>query len=181
MVGIKIKHISFGTGRITFFDEKYILVEFAAGEKKFLYPDAFKKSFIAAEDPEIQRRIMEEIEEIEGITVIDEETSNNGKIYDVINTFVFENVTIRYENVTGYAVYNMNNTRVGVVWSHKQKKGELAEGQAEIRFFDEYKNIYNTWRRVFINYQRLDFSRLEQMIKERGSVTLTIDPWRGKK
>ena len=62
MVGIKVKHIVFGLGTITSFDGKCILVEFAAGEKKFVYPTAFEK-FIKAEDPDIQSRIVKEIQE----------------------------------------------------------------------------------------------------------------------
>jgi hypothetical protein len=67
---------------------------------------------------------------------------------------------------------------VGVVWSHRHKPGELAEGQAEIRFFDEFVSRYNTWRRIFINHQRLYFTELKEMIKTKGEVTPTIDSQR---
>jgi hypothetical protein len=100
---------------------------------------------------------------------------------DILNTFTFENRREICGSTKGYAVFDLEHNMVGVVWSHKHKKGELAEGQAEIHFFDSVKSKYHTWRRIFINYQRLDFLRLEQMIKEKGSVTLTIDPWQGKK
>lgn len=100
---------------------------------------------------------------------------------DFFNTFVFENRVVTIGGVRGYAVLNLENDLVGVVWSHKHKKGELAEGQAEIRFNDRYVTQYHTWRRVFVNYQRMPFDVLERMIKEKGTVKLTIDPWQGKK
>ena len=62
MVGTKVKHIIFGIGTITSFDGKCILAEFAVGEKKFVYPDAFEK-FIKAEDPDLQSKIINEIQE----------------------------------------------------------------------------------------------------------------------
>lgn len=62
MIGIKVKHIAFGLGTITAFDGKCILIEFAAGEKRFVYPDAFEK-FIKAEDPDVQSKIIKEIQD----------------------------------------------------------------------------------------------------------------------
>ena len=61
MIGIKVKHIAFGLGTITSFDGKCMLIAFAAGEKKFVYPDAFEK-FIKAEDPNVQSQIITEIQ-----------------------------------------------------------------------------------------------------------------------
>ena len=61
MIGIKVKHITFGLGTITAFDGKYMLIEFAVGEKKLVYPDAFEK-FIKAEDQNVQNRIINEIQ-----------------------------------------------------------------------------------------------------------------------
>lgn len=174
MVGIKVKHNIFGVGTVLALDGNIITVEFSAGKKKFVYPDAFEK-FIEAEDQELQSKITKGIKHIknnEPPRIIVEP--------DFVNTFVFKNERCSYKNVSGYAVYDLrNNNKIGVVWSHKHKKGELADGQAEIRFFDEYNFKYHTWRRIFQNYQRLDFDVLEKMIEEKGSVTLTIDPWQG--
>lgn len=175
LIGAKVKHKIFGTGTITSIDKPYIFIEFAIGEKKFLYPDAFE-SFITAEDPEIQRKMIEEIQDIR-----DDETEGEEDTETMIppigpkNTFVFKNKEMTYKNRSGYVVCDLGDNEVGIVWSHKHKPGELAEGQAEILFFDEFRFRYKTWRRVFINDQRLYFSELEEKIKANGSITLAID------
>ena len=185
MIGAKVKHKIFGTGTITFIDEKTLLVEFAVGEKKFVYPYAFEK-FIEAEDPEIQRRMIEEIkklEEEEG--VLTDPPRNNlptgpkGPIGPK-DTFIFKDKEITYKGISGYAVCDLAGLEVGVVWKYERNRGDLAEGQAEIRFFDEFVSRYNTWRRIFINHQRLYFTELKEMIKTKGEVTLTIDSQRAR-
>ena len=75
MIGAKVKHKIFGTGTITSIYEKTLLVEFAAGEKKFLYPDAFE-SFITAEDLEIQRRMIKEIQDKRDAEAKEEKSKN---------------------------------------------------------------------------------------------------------
>ena len=60
LIGLKVKHTVFGTGVITEKDGNYIIVEFAAKNSKFVYPDAFEK-FIKAEDPSVQQAIADSI------------------------------------------------------------------------------------------------------------------------
>ena len=69
---------------------------------------------------------------------------------------------------------------IGVVWKHYHKKGELAEGQAEIRFLDNLKSKYGTWRRVFVNGQRIMYDKLESELKEKGTVTKVLDSQKSK-
>ncbi len=57
-------------------------------------------------------------------------------------------------------VFN-NDLCVGVVWSHYESRGSEANGQAEIRFFENYRNRYGLWHRMFVNEQRLSFKRLQ--------------------
>lgn len=47
-VGAKVTHKAFGTGEVTWIDKagKHIRVEFGAGEKTFIFPDAFKQGFL---------------------------------------------------------------------------------------------------------------------------------------
>lgn len=47
-VGAKVTHKTFGTGEVTWIDKagKHIRVEFSAGEKTFIFPDAFKQGFL---------------------------------------------------------------------------------------------------------------------------------------
>ena len=68
-----------------------------------------------------------------------------------MDTFTFKNEKARCANLYDYAVFNVQGEMIGVVWKHYHKKGELAEGQAEIRFLDNLKSKYGTWRRVFVN------------------------------
>ena len=96
-----------------------------------------------------------------------------------MNTFVFENRYASCGSIRGFAVCNLNGEEIGVVWRHKHKKGELAEGQAEIRFYDHVVPRYGIWRRIFINTARLSFDRLFDMLTREGKVTLTIDSKRG--
>ena len=62
LVGITVKHPSFGAGVITEQTGNYITVEFSEKTTKFVCPDAFNK-YLKAEDAEIQAMIMQGIEE----------------------------------------------------------------------------------------------------------------------
>ena len=55
-----------------------------------------------------------------------------------------------------------DNFCVGIVWQHYEKRYSESNGQAEIRFFDRYKNKYNVWHRMFVNGQRLLYRQLEK-------------------
>ena len=97
-----------------------------------------------------------------------------------MNTFVFKNKKAMCAKLYDYAVFDLTGEIVGVVWKHHHKKGELSEGQAEIRFYDSLKSKYGTWRRIFINGVRLMYDKLEKEIIENGEVTKVIDPQKGK-
>ena len=97
-----------------------------------------------------------------------------------MDTFVFKNEKSYVPINATITVYDIFGEIVGVVWSHHHKKGELAEGQAEIRFLDSLKNKYGTWRRIFINGVRLMYDKLEKEITENGEVIKSIDPRKGK-
>ena len=45
--GDRVTHKSFGEGVITSIDDKYIMIKFATGEKKFLFPQCFEKGYIS--------------------------------------------------------------------------------------------------------------------------------------
>lgn len=57
MVGQKVHHKSFGDGTVTNFDGRLLSVSFEAGEKRFVYPDAFE-SFLTAQDTVLQQKIL---------------------------------------------------------------------------------------------------------------------------
>lgn len=56
MEGNAVRHDSFGKGVVTSLDDNVITVCFNEGEKKFIYPDAFK-SFLVYEDLKQQKKI----------------------------------------------------------------------------------------------------------------------------
>lgn len=60
LLNIKVKHAVFGVGTVTEADDKYVTVQFAEKNSKFIYPDAFEK-FIKAEDSAIQESMINDI------------------------------------------------------------------------------------------------------------------------
>ena len=58
LVGLKVKHSTFGSGIIIEQIDNQIHVEFPAKTVKFVYPDGFEK-FLRAEDTDIQQKIIE--------------------------------------------------------------------------------------------------------------------------
>lgn len=60
-----------------------------------------------------------------------------------------------------------NDTCVGVVWEHQEKRAVDANGQAEIRFFEKYKNSYGLWHRMF-NGQRIKYIQLKSRLEKDG-------------
>lgn len=45
--GDRVTHKSFGEGFITSIDDKYIMIQFATSEKKFLFPQCFEKGYVS--------------------------------------------------------------------------------------------------------------------------------------
>ena len=61
MLGVQVKHSTFGTGKVITQENNMITVEFAVKTTKFVFPDAFEK-FITAADPDLQAKILADIE-----------------------------------------------------------------------------------------------------------------------
>ena len=91
--------------------------------------------------------------------------------------FVFKLKSAMCHHIQGYAAFDQYGDEVGVVYQHTSNRGELADGQAEIRFFDHVVGQYHVWRRIFIEGKRLMFDKLEQMLIQDKTIQLTIDPW----
>lgn len=60
----KVLHKAFGEGKVVHQDGNYLTISFQAGEKKFLYPDAFR-GFLQASDDEVAKSIADELSYIE--------------------------------------------------------------------------------------------------------------------
>jgi hypothetical protein len=62
---LAVKHKEFGEGYAICFCERgertFIVVDFGAEKKEFVYPDSFR-DVLEAKDPEIQKQILGEIE-----------------------------------------------------------------------------------------------------------------------
>lgn len=68
LIGLRVKHATFGVGTITEQDDNYITVAFATKVTKFVSPDAFEK-YIRAEDDDIQTQILANITEMKLATM----------------------------------------------------------------------------------------------------------------
>lgn len=64
IIGQPVKHRTFGPGIVTALTDEIVTVCFQNGEKKFIYPDAFK-SFLILKDREIQQYVGKHIEDKE--------------------------------------------------------------------------------------------------------------------
>lgn len=64
LIGQPIKHGTFGTGIVTGCNETTITICFSAGEKKFLYPDAFCK-FLHLKNAAMQKAVQEVLHNLE--------------------------------------------------------------------------------------------------------------------
>lgn len=56
LIGQPIKHGTFGKGIVTDWNDATITINFSAGEKKFIYPDAFSK-FLHLKNDALQREV----------------------------------------------------------------------------------------------------------------------------
>ena len=61
LINYKVKSKTFGIGTVVEQDDKHVIVQFAAKKSTFQYPEAFRK-FLTAEDDEIQKALLTEIE-----------------------------------------------------------------------------------------------------------------------
>lgn len=64
LINKEVKHKSFGTGRVTKHYDSYIEIQFSSGNKKFVFPDAFK-SFLKLNDEKVNKIIKKTIQERE--------------------------------------------------------------------------------------------------------------------
>lgn len=89
LVGSKVIHKLFGSGVITEHTGRYITVSFAAGDKKFVYPEAFRTSMRAA-DPQLSLAIHQ-------VLFQDRPCGDSLQYF-----LVFQNQTFRQEAEGGY-------------------------------------------------------------------------------
>ena len=74
--------------------------------------------------------------------------------------------------------FDKTGRHVGVTFMNDDKR-KSSYGQAEICFYDEFKEEFGQWRLVAINKERLSFHKLTNILEENGSYEATIDPRKG--
>lgn len=165
--GQKVKHKTFGEGTIIEQTNEYLIVSFAQGNKRFVYPDAFS-SFITALDPNIHTAVNKEIVEIEAeklaslaaekkkqaestsaaanaVRPISRKTYNLSYSYDVEASphgqhyyFVFQNKSFEAERRGGY-LWAPKSHLDGRIVSHWKLMEDVKEG--DVIFHSVNKNI----------------------------------------
>ena len=60
LLGVNIKHKSFGVGKVIEQTDTYLKIEFPVGTKQFQFPEAFEK-FLQCENSNIQNIVLEEL------------------------------------------------------------------------------------------------------------------------
>lgn len=66
LIGQPIKHGTFGKGIVTDWNDATITINFSAGEKKFIYPDAFSK-FLHLKNDALQREVQKLLDRREAV------------------------------------------------------------------------------------------------------------------
>lgn len=60
LIGQTVKHSAFGKGIVTGLSSDRVTIYFSAGEKRFIYPDAFSK-FLTLKNGELQKKIQDRL------------------------------------------------------------------------------------------------------------------------
>lgn len=84
--GIEVTHKAFGIGTVSEHVDNHITIIFPRGEKKFIYPDAFKV-FIKATDDAVNDKIQKEITIIEAAKKESELKSKLTIVRETKNTY----------------------------------------------------------------------------------------------
>lgn len=196
ITGQKVSHKTLGVGIITWFGEKnqvgakYIEVEFESKKTEFAYPVCFEKFLIALDETfeefvsrelnlhKENLKIKEDSPKIEQAPLRTAHTQHHKPtLYCAINTFVFKNTKGFNRGVYGYETYDKSGRKVGITYKHKQRA--VASGQAEISFFEEYKDEFGEWRLVFIDGDRLPYEKLSKILEKNDAFEAEIAPRKG--
>ena len=93
-------------------------------------------------------------------------------------TIVISNQQVRRGGKIGYLTYDTNGNNIGLVFMSDDER-TARYGCAEIMFFSEYHKQYGYWRVINIG-ERLPFSTLEKILREKESYILTTKSRRRK-
>ena len=195
-IGQKVIHKTLGQGEITWFggknqnDHKYIVVQFATKSMEFPYPVAFSKHLetLNSDFADLIKKDMAN----DMTYLIEKNSANSSSVkthnhqnhkpisYSPFNTFIFTN-KIGYnkaKNKTGFMTYDKTGRNIGVTFMNDDKR-RSSYGQAEICFYDEYKEDFGQWRLISIDKVRLSFERLKSILSQHESFETIVDPRKG--
>ena len=74
--------------------------------------------------------------------------------------------------------YDKTGRNIGVTFMNDDKR-RSSYGQAEICFYDEYKEDFGQWRLISIDKVRLSFERLKSILSQHESFETIVDPRKG--
>lgn len=74
----------------------------------------------------------------------------------------------------GYVTFDDRQRKVGICFMADDRK-TARYGNAEILFFNEFKNEFGTWRIIKINKQYLSFEQLKIILAKNEQCKLNID------
>ena len=196
IIGRKVSHNKLGIGTIVWCggmpqnDSTYIKVEFENKIIELVFPTCFENHLTALDDDfakfiehKLVKMSKKEVkpESLKPLAQTHHSQQKHKPLtYCGINTFVFKKEIgyNRIKNKTGFKTFDKTGRNVGVTFMNDDKR-RASYGQAEICFYDEYKEEFGEWRLISIDKVRLSFEKLSSTLLQHGSFEVTIDPRKG--
>lgn len=110
--GMKVSHRKFGEGKVMELREKYITVLFPQGEKKFLYPNSFKK-FLTFKDKNLQTEMDNMLKRL----MQEEENKRAEKLSEQERMEEIQNMKIRPDSQAAFGFVENDKEQVFSSWS----------------------------------------------------------------
>ena len=112
MEGMEVNHMKFGEGKVKELEEKYITVLFHQGEKKFLYPNSFKK-YLTLKDKNVQTEMDDMLKTI----MLEEECKRAEEISEQERLEEIQNLKIRPDSQAVFGFVENDRERVFSSWA----------------------------------------------------------------
>lgn len=110
--GMEVSHMKFGEGKVMELEEKYITVLFHQGEKKFLYPNSFRK-YLTLKDKNVQTEMDSMLKHI----MLEEECRRAEEISEQERLEEIQNLKIRPDSQAAFGFVENNRESVFSSWT----------------------------------------------------------------
>ncbi|GLC81602.1 hypothetical protein [Lacrimispora brassicae] len=110
--GMEVNHMKFGEGKVKELEEKYITILFHQGEKKFLYPNSFKK-YLTLKDKNVQTEMDDMLKTI----MLEEECKRAEEISEQERMEEIQNLKIRPDSQAVFGFVENDRERVFSSWA----------------------------------------------------------------